>query len=187
MYQKSPILVGAAMGAVLVLGLTAVFGMIPRYGSKFTTVSETITQTNYSSHTVTTTTQLTIIATVTATRTSSYSRASAVALMVTSSHLLLQFTLTNSTISSGDNVTLHVRMTNTLTVQNNVPVDSSYAAVGFSWPPKFANCYEIYWAIPLGIAIFNGHVTSANIRNMTPLYLWHPGVTLGCPNTGVDS
>ncbi len=171
---------GAAVAGLLVVAIVVGAGVGYLFGPSVSHQAVSVSTTTLLFYTVTstTTTSLTHTSTLTyttrvnTTQTPSYSSSSPVALMVTSHHLLLQLSLANSSISQGRNITVGLRLSNLLSVANNIPQGFSWAVSGLYWPGNPCSPSGAYE--PLGIAIFNGFFSAVNVSSGKPLYLWQP-------------
>jgi hypothetical protein len=177
---------GATVAGLLTVAILVAAGAGYLFGvmnaGRLTSVSTTtllfytVTSTSILTHMET----MTSATTVTTTQTTSSSFSSPAALMTTSHHLLLQLTLANSTISQGSNITVGLKMTNLLSVGNDIPRGYSWAVLGLYWPGNPCSPAGVYE--PLGIAIFSGYFSAGNISSGKSLYLWNPS-TYYCPGS----
>ena len=165
-----------ATGAIVALLIGGGGGYIIG-ASNIHTVTPASTTTIMALTTVKTTVRTT--STVTTTEVSSSLPVSPLALMTTSSHLLLRLSLANSSISQGKNITLGFSLTNVLPAPNKIPAETAWAVAGMYWPrdPCSGGYNE-----PLGIDIFKGFYSAGNISSGKPLFLLNPATTF-CPVT----
>lgn len=83
--------------------------------------------------------------------------------------LQLRLNVRGDVIVQGDNVSIEISEFNTLRAWNDAPTTSHQRLTVSSCP-----------GLPLGVGIFQGDYSSANISSAQPLDLFYPGVS-GCP------
>ena len=84
----------------------------------------------------------------------------------------------NTTISSGSNVTLRIRLVNTSDTVINMSRNNLWPVVdGFSRALSIGPCGYYY---PYGFAVFSGYLTMESIGYTPPLAIFEPGVYM-CP------
>lgn len=89
--------------------------------------------------------------------------------------LSLSLSLDSTTYQPGQEVTMVIDETNTLSKKNNVSTFDKWPLTGLS----VSLCGTLNY--PFGVAIFQGNYTSANVSSATPLKLYNPSELHGCP------
>jgi hypothetical protein len=91
------------------------------------------------------------------------------------SGLSLSLSLDSTTYQPGQQVTIVIDETNTLSKTNRVYTADKWPLTGLSVSP----CGTLNY--PFGVSIFQGNYTTANVSSAMPLTLFYPSELHGCP------
>jgi len=97
------------------------------------------------------------------------------ATLISANGLSLFLSLDSTTYQPGQQVTIVIDETNTLSKTNNVPSSDQWPFSGLSVSPCGTNGF------PFGVAIFQGDYTYTDISNATPLVIYDPSKLYPCP------